>query len=75
MKKLVIIVPKNSLVDFYLVKYHVYGKTTERNGMVYYKETGISSPMETISYLIATFMLSDFSINCKYGDYIFRVKS
>ena len=75
MKKLLIVVPKGSILNSYLRKYHVYGKITERNGSVYYKETGISNPMETISYLIATFMLFDFSITCNYGDYTFRVRS
>lgn len=75
MKNLCIIVPKGSLLDFYVRKYHVYGKITERNGSVYYKETDISNPLETISYLIVTFKLFDFSINCNYGDYTFRVRS
>lgn len=75
MNNLIIILPKESLLTSYLMNYHVYGKITKRNGMLCFKETDLSNPMETINYLITAFRLSDFSINCNYGDYTFRVRS
>ena len=76
MKKLLIIVPKDSLLNSYLQNtYYVYDKITELEDRVCYKQIGLSNPMETINYLITMFMLSDFSVNCNYGDYTFRVRS
>lgn len=75
MKKLLINVPKGTMLSSYLMKYYVYAKITERDGMLCYKLTDLANPMETISYLITTFMLSDFSIRCNHGDYTFRVRS
>lgn len=76
MKHLLIIVPKDSLLNSYLMKsFRVYARLSEIEDKVYYKYLGLSSSMETISYLIIMFMLSDFSINCDYGDYTFRVRS
>lgn len=75
MKKLLIIVPKDSLLNSYLMKsFRVYARLSEIEDMVYYKHIGLSNSMETISYLITMFMLSDFSISCDYGDYTFRVR-
>lgn len=76
MKKLLIIVPKDSLLNSYLQKaFNVYAKVAEIDDTVYYHHIGLSSPMETINYLVTMFMLSDFSIYCNYGDYNFRVRS
>ena len=76
MKKLLIIVPKDSLLNSYLMKsFRVYAKISDLEEDVCYKHIGLSSPMETISYLITMFMLSDFSINCDHGDYFFIVHS
>lgn len=76
MKKLLIIVPKDSLLNSYLQKtFNVYAKVAEIEDMVYYNYIGFSSPMETINYLVTMFMLSDFSLYCNHGDYDFRVRS
>lgn len=76
MKKLLIIVPKDSLLNSYLMKsFRVYARLSEIEDMVYYKHIGLSNSMETISYLVTMFMLSDFSISCKYGEYTFLVRS
>ena len=76
MEKLLILVPKDSLLNSYLMKsFRVYAKIAENDDIVYYKHIGLSNPMETISYLATMFMLSDFSINCNYGDYTFCVRS
>ena len=76
MKTLLIIVPKDSLLNSYLHNTsYVYDKITESEDGVCYKQTGLSHPMETINYFITMFMLSDFSVNCNYGDYTFRVRS
>ena len=76
MKKLLIIVPKDSLLNSYLMKnYRVYSKISDLDDKVCYKYLSLPNPMETINYLITMFMLSDFSVNCNYGDYTFRVRS
>ena len=75
MKKLLIIVPKDSPINSYLMnRFYVYDKITDLEDRVCYKQIGLSNPMETINYLITMFMLSDFSVNCNYGDYTFRVR-
>lgn len=75
MKKLLIIVPKDSLLNSYLMnQFYAFDKITELEDRVCYKQT-LSHPMESINFLITMFMLSDFSINCNYGDYTFRVRS
>lgn len=76
MKKLLILVPKDSLLNTYLNKsFRVYVQVAEIDDVVYYKFIGLSNSMETISYLVTMFMLSDFSIYCNNGDYTFRVCS
>ena len=76
MKKLLIIVPKDSLLNSYLMKnYRVYSKISDLEDKVCYKYLGLPNPMETVTYLITMFMLSDFSVNCNYGDYTFLVHS
>ena len=76
MKKLVIIVPKGSLINSYLMNnYYLYDKIVDLDDRVCYKQISPSNSMETINLLITKFMLSDFSINCNNGDYTFRVRS
>lgn len=76
MKKLLIIVPKGSFINSYLMKsFRVYARLSEIEDMVYYKYIGSANTTETVSYLITMFMLSDFSINCYCGDYTFCVRS
>ena len=76
MKKLLIIVPKDSLLNSYLMKnFRVYSKISDLEDKVCYKYLGLANPMETVTYLITMFMLSDFSVTCNYGDYTFLVHS
>lgn len=76
MKKLLIIVPKDTILNSYLLnQFAVYDKIIDLEDRVCYKITGLSVPMETINYLISMFLPLDFSIKCNYGDYTFRVRS
>ena len=76
MKKLLIIVPKDSLLNTFLMKnFRVYAKISNLEDSVCYKHIGLSNSMETITYLVTMFMLSDFYINCSNGDYTFLVRS
>lgn len=76
MAKLLIIVPKVSLLNSYFLKsFRVYAKLSEFEDMVCYKHIGLSNPMETASYLVTMFMLQDFSINCDSDNYTFLVRS
>ena len=76
MKKLLIIVPKDSLLNSYLQNtFYAYDKITVLEDRVCYIQKGLTNPMESINYYITMFMLSDFSLNCLYGDYTFRVRS
>ena len=76
MNKLFIIVPKDSFLNSYLLNnYLVYDKFWDSDDLVCYKQHVFSKPMETITFLVTMFMLSDFSVNCNYGDYTFRVRS
>ena len=63
MKKLLIIVPKGTLLNSYLMnQFYVYEKVVDADDVVYYKQIGMS-PMETINHLVSTFMLSEFFSN------------
>lgn len=76
MKKLLIIVPKDSLINSYLQNVSsVYNKVVDSEDTVYYQQTGSFNPIETINYLVTMFMLSDFYFSSNYGDYTFRVRS
>lgn len=76
MKKLLIIIPKDSLLNSYLMKnFRVYTKISDLEDKVCYKFIGFSSPMETINYLVNMFMLSDFSVECSCGDFTLFVRS
>ena len=53
MKKLLIIVPKDSLINSYLMnQFYVYEKIVDAEDVVYYKQIGMS-PIETINHLIS----------------------
>ena len=76
MEKLLINVPKDSKLNSYLMQnFRVYAKILDLEDRVCYKHIGLSNPMETLTYLITMFMLSDFSINGSHGDYTFHVHS
>ena len=76
MKKLLIIVPKGSSLNSYLMKnYCVYSKISDLDDKVCYKYLGLPNSMEAITYLITMFMLQDFSIHCSSGDSTFFVFS
>ena len=76
MKKLLIIVPKDSLLNSYLHNtFYAFDKITVFEDRVCYIQKGLSHPMDSINYYINMFMPSDFSIICNYGDYTFRVRS
>lgn len=76
MKTLLIIVPKDSLLNSYLQNtFYAFDKITVVEDRVCYIQKGLSHPMESINYYITMFMLSDFSINCLYDKYTFRVRS
>lgn len=76
MKTLRIIVPKDSQINSFLMnQFNAYDKISDLSDRVCYKQTGLYHPMDTINYLISMFMLCDFSINCNYGDFTFRVHS
>lgn len=75
MKKLVIIVPRDSSVDSYLkVAGFIYDK------IVYLPQTScyqmnISLCLQLIDFLVCKFCLMDFSVNCHDGVVTFRVRS
>ena len=76
MKKLRIIVPKDSLFNSYLQNiFYTFDKIMVYEDKVCYIQTGLSNPMDSINNYITMFMLSNFSISCPYGDYTFRVRS
>ena len=76
MKKLLIIVPRVSLLNSYLQNtFYVFDKITVAEDRVFYIQKGLSHPLDSINYYITTFMLSDYSIKCNFGDYTFRVRS
>lgn len=75
MKKLVIIVPKNSALDSYLADAgFLYDKFVRLSCKTYYK-MNISLSLQLIDFLVCKFRLKDFSIKCHDGVVIFRVRS
>lgn len=76
MKKLLIIVPKEILLNTYLQNVSTrYKKVVESEDTVYYEQIVLSNPIETVNYLVTMFMLSDFCFSCDKGDFTFRVRS
>ena len=76
MKKLLIIVHKDSLLNSYLMKnFRVYSKISDLEDKVCYKYLGLPNSMDAITFLITMFTLSDFSINCTSADFTFFVRS
>ncbi len=75
MKKLRIIVPKNSALDSYLADAgFIYDKITElSHGNCF--TMNISLSLQLIDFLVSKFSLKDFSIRCYDGVVTFRVRS
>lgn len=75
MKKLVIIVPKDSTVDSYLADAgFIYDKIVRLSCGTCYK-MNISLSLQLIELLVSRFSLKDFSVRCHHGVVTFRVLS
>lgn len=75
MKKLRIIVPKDSALDSYLAGARfVYDKIVFFPNSTCYK-MNISSSHQLIEFLVSKFCLKNFSICCYDGAFTFRVRS
>lgn len=75
MKKLVIIVPKDSALDFYLVDAgFIYDKIVRLSRGTCYK-MHISLSLQFIDFLVSKFCLEDFSVKCHEGVVTFCVRS
>lgn len=76
MKKLRIIVPKDSALDFYLVNHSgfIFDKIVRLSNDTSYK-MNISLSLQLIDFLVCKFHLKDFSIRCYHGLVTFRVRS
>lgn len=75
MKKLRIIVPKDSALDSYLADAgFIYDKFVRLADRTCYK-MNISLSLQLIDFLVCKFHLTDFSICCHDGVVTFRVRS
>lgn len=75
MKKLVIIVPKGSALDSYLIDAgFIYETIVCLRGSIHYK-MNISTCFNIIELLVSKFCLKDFQIQCHDGLVTFRVRS
>lgn len=75
MKKLRIIVPKDSQIDSFLsTSLYIYDKIVRLDDRTCYF-INVSHPMSMIDYLIIKFDLKVYSTYFNYGDYTFRVRS
>lgn len=75
MKKLRIIVPKDSFLDSYLVDAgFIYDKIARLPHLTCYK-MNITLSLQLIDFLVSKFNLKDFSIRCYHGNVTFRVRS
>lgn len=75
MKRLLIIVPKGSAIDFYLADVgFIYDKIVRTSDRSYYK-INLTDKMSLINLLISKFGIQDFSVRCYYGVFTFRVRS
>lgn len=74
MKKLIIIVPKDSALDSYLAHAgFIYDKIVRLPQTSYHMN--ISLPLQLIDFLVCKFCLKDFSIECYDGIVTFIVRS
>ncbi len=75
MKKLRIIVSKDSALDSYLADAgFIYDKIARLSGRTSYK-MNISTSLQLIEFLVSKFRLKDFSVRCYHGVVTFRVRS
>ena len=75
MKKLRIIVPKDSALDFYLADAgFIYDKISRLSDRTCFK-MNISLSLTLIEFLVSKFRLKDFSVRCHDGIVTFRVRS
>ena len=75
MKKLRIIVPKDSAIDSYLADAgFIYDKFSHLPQGSCYKMS-ISLSLQLIDFLVCKFRLKDFSVRCYDGEVTFRVRS
>lgn len=75
MKKLRIIVPKDSALDSYLSDAgFIYDKIVRLSNDTSYK-MNISLSLQLIDFLVCKFHLQDFSVCCRDGVVTFRVRS
>lgn len=75
MKKLLIIVPKDSALDSYLSDGgFIYFKIVRLSRETCYK-MNISLSLSLIEFLVTKFCLTDFSVRCHHGTVTFRVRS
>lgn len=75
MKRLRIIVPKESALDSYLSNVgFIYDKIVHKLDCTCYT-INLTAIKLLINLLISKFSLQDYSIRYKYGEYIFRVRS
>lgn len=75
MKKLIIIVPKDSALDSYLADAgFIYDKIVCLSHGTCYK-MNISLSLQFIDFIVSKFCLTDFSVNCHDGVVTFCVRS
>lgn len=76
MKKLLIIVPKGSVIDSYLQDtFYAYDNIVVLDDRTCYIQNGITYPMAQINYLISMFGLKDYFVRSSSKQYTFRVRS
>lgn len=75
MKRLLIIVRRDSALDSYLADAgFIYDKVVRSNDRTYYK-INLTNKLDLINFLISKFGLLDYSILCRHGSFRFRVRS
>ena len=75
MKRLSIIVPKDSALDSWLADAgFIYDKVVRSSDKALYK-INLTNKMDMINFLVSKFKLKDFCICCKRGKYTFCVRS
>ena len=75
MKKLRIIVRKDSVLDSYLAEAgFLYDKVVRLYDRTCYK-INLTDKMALINFFISKFRLKDYSIRCNFGEFTFRVRS
>ena len=75
MKKLRIIVWKNSPLDSYLADSgFIFDNVFHLSDRTFYV-ISLTDKMDLINYLISKFSLHNYSIRCDYDDFIFHVRS